>query len=342
MPLDSRKQALLQAIVVHYVDRAEPVGSSFLAAQTELNVRSATIRHELAEMTDLGYLRQPHTSAGRIPSDLGYRFYVDHLMRRRPLSAPHARRIHRAGASAAEGVEELLSETCRVLTGLTRYTSVASPPSEDDAVVRQIHLSRISPTRLLVVLVVNSGQVLHRFHQIDETWTDSQIERLGGRLSELLVGEPARSAAEMTSSPRDTATWGDLLDQLLQLVARGVQAESEQIFVEGASRVLDQPEFREAERAEPVVRFLEERKTALEMLRALASSGEMAISIGHENPTELLSDASLVLARYRAGSRSTGWVGLLGPTRMNYASASAAVKCAAESLSGNLSRLGLD
>src|SRR5688500_10571133 len=179
MVLDRRKQALLQAIVMHYVDRAEPVGSHFLAAQEALRVRSATIRNELSEMTDLGYLRQPHTSAGRIPSDLGYRYYVDHLMTWERLSSAHARAIRNTQRINEGDLEQLLVQTCRVLSGLTRCTSVASPPTTAEAVIRQVHLVQPAPRRLLAVVVLDNGQVLHRFAEITADLTPAQVTRLG-------------------------------------------------------------------------------------------------------------------------------------------------------------------
>src|SRR5207247_2340961 len=157
MELDLRKQALLQAIVDTYVRSAEPVGSEWLAAHQNLGVRSATIRNEMAELTELGLLRQPHTSAGRVPSDQGYRYYVDRLMNRRPLPAPHVRPLRELGRLSDGDVEELLRQTCRVLSSLTRYTSVAAPPVAEHPRIRQVHLAKMSERQLLLVVVLDNG-----------------------------------------------------------------------------------------------------------------------------------------------------------------------------------------
>src|SRR5215210_2872490 len=178
MELDRRKQLLLQAIVQSYVRSAEPIGSEWLATNQELGVRSATIRNELAEMTDLGYLRQPHTSAGRVPSDLGYRYYVDHLMRWDPLPAGDARAIRSAHRMSDGDVEQLLVQTCRVLSSLTGYTAVASPPAAGEPIVRQVHLVQVAAQQLLAVVVLDNGQVVHRFADVPQTLTPAQATRL--------------------------------------------------------------------------------------------------------------------------------------------------------------------
>jgi len=342
MVLDRRKQALLRAIVTHYVERAEPVGSHFLASQQSLGVRSATIRNELSEMTDLGYLRQPHTSAGRIPSDLGYRYYVDHLMTWERLSAAHARAIRGAHRFNEGDLEQLLTQTCRVLSSLTRYTSVASPPAADEVAVRQVHLVQVAPRRLLAVVVLDNGQVLHRFAEITADLTPSVVTRLGNVLEAHLRDCPVSRIPQAPPAIDEAAGHEEVLKTLLAVIGRGLAGEEGDVFMEGASHILEQPEFREANRVEPLVRFLEERKTAYEALQKLLSQAELTVSIGQENPHESMHEVSVVVARYHAGPRSTGWVGVVGPTRMQYEQAVPAVQYAARVLSETLARLGFD
>jgi heat-inducible transcriptional repressor len=340
MVLDRRKQTLLQAIVVHYVQRAEPVGSHFLAAQEALGVRSATIRNELSEMTDLGYLRQPHTSAGRIPSDLGYRYYVDHLMTWDRLSAAHARAIRNAQRLNEGDLEQLLTQTCRVLSSLTRYTSVASPPTTEEAVVRQVHLVQTGPRRLLAVVVLDNGQVVHRFAEVGTDLSPAEVTRLGnvvdGHLRDCSVSRVPSTPPQVD----EVAGHEEVLRSVLTAIRRGLSGEESDVLMEGASHILEQPEFRESNRVEPLVRFLEERKTAYETLQNLLSREELTVSIGQENPHESMHEVSVVVARYNAGPRSSGWVGVLGPTRMQYEQAVPAVQYAARVLSETLTRLG--
>lgn len=338
MFLDRRKQGLLQAIVVTYVDRAEPVGSQFLAANSVLGVRSATIRNELAEMTDLGYLRQPHTSAGRIPSDLGYRYYVDHLMTWERLSAVDARAIRGAHKVSEGDLEQLLIQTCRVLSSLTRYTSMATPPTSEEPAVRQVHLAQMSPQRLLAVVVLENGQVVHRFTEALRALSPAEVTQLSNALDAVARGVPV-SRLDQVTIPEELTPYADVLRALLGVIGRGAAEEETDLVVEGASRMLEQPEFREANRVEPLVRFLEERRTAYEMLRALLSEHSFAVAIGQENPHEAMHEVSVVAARYEAGDRTCGWLGVVGPTRMHYDQVVPAVQYAARALSETLSRL---
>lgn len=342
LELDERKQTLLEAIVINYVDRAEPVGSTFLASLETLKVRSATIRSELAEMTDLGLLRQPHTSAGRVPSDQGYRFYVDHLMPDQSLNRVQMRKMTLAHRAGEGDLEQLLAQTCRILTALTSYTAVASPPASDSPVFRQVQLALVAERRLLIVVVLAGGQVVHRLLEIPAGFTLQQIQQASNRLAALLEDQSAARATELRGTDYEAPPGcRELLDSVLGQIAQGLASEAEHLFIEGASRVLDQPEFRDGGRAEPIVRFLEERRTALQLLSKVMAQRDVAISIGSENPVPSLHEISLVIARYGAGGSSSGWVGVLGPTRMQYAQAAAAVRSAAAALTTLLAQLEL-
>lgn len=342
MHLDRRKQSLLEAIVVTYVQRAEPVGSQFLASNEALGVRSATIRNELAEMTDLGYLRQPHTSAGRIPSDLGYRYYVDHLMTWDRLSPGDTRAI-RAGMKVSEGdVEQLLLQTSRILSSLTRYTSVVTPPASREPVVRQVHLAQMAPSRLLAVVVLDNGQVVHRFCDTVRALSPSEVTKVGNALDAVLGDLPVSQVGQASPEVESLEGFEEVIRSLIGVIRAGLAGDEGEIYLEGARHILEQPEFREANKVEPLVRFLEERRSAFEMLRKLLSEDSVKISIGHENPHESMREVSLVAARYSAGTGTYGWVGVLGPTRMHYAQAVPAVQYVARALSETLARLGLD
>ena len=339
MNLDRRKQMLLEAIVMAYVQRAEPVGSQFLASQESLGVRSATIRNELAEMTDLGYLRQPHTSAGRIPSDQGYRYYVDHLMAWDRLSPTDARTIRGAQKLSDGDLEQLLAQTCRVLSSLTRYTSVATPPTSEEPLIRQVHVVQVAPSRLLAVVVLDNGQVVHRFCETTRQITPTVITQLGNALDDLLGDLPISRAGSVSPRIDELHAYEEELRALLSVIGRGLADEEGELLVDGASHMLEQPEFREANRVEPLVRFLEARRSAYETLWSMVRDHEITVSIGQENPHEAMHEVSVVAARYGAGSRTYGWVGVLGPTRMHYAQALPAVQYAAKTLTETLTRL---
>jgi heat-inducible transcriptional repressor len=337
--LDHRKQLLLQAIVDIYVGRAEPVASEWLASHHDLGVRSATIRNEMAAMTEMGYLRQPHTSAGRVPSDMGYRYYVDRLMSWGQLSQVEATAIKGIGRLSEGQVEELLTQTCRVLTSLTRLTSVALPPSQKAARVRQIHLVQMAQNQVLMVIVMEGGQIHHRFVELPQRLTPFEVATLSTTLDEMFRAVPEGAPVTLPEAPAEMRPLQHSLRQLVSAAERTLCRNDEEFVVEGTSHMLEQPEFREADRVEPIIRLLEERKSAYEMLRNLVKDHPTAVVIGAEHPSRELQECSLVAARYRVGERMSGWIGLIGPTRMHYARAVPVVDLAARALSRALTRL---
>lgn len=339
MELDRRKKALLGVVVDAYVARAEPVGSEWIAAAGNLGVRSATIRNELAEMTDLGYLRQPHTSAGRIPSTLGYRYYVDHLMASVRLPAPDTRPLLSIERYTEGDVEQLLVQTCRMLSDLTHYTAVAAPPTAGEVRVRSIHLAQMGDSQVLLVGVLESGRIIHRFVELPAPVTPSEVTRLSNGLHEMLRGA-APSGFAAAQVPAGLAAQEETLRLLAGVLQRGLGEESGDVFLQGASHMLEQPEFRAADRVEPLIRLLEERRSAYEQLRDLLAERSLAVVIGEENPHAAFQECSVVMARYRAGGM-TGWVGVVGPTRMCYPRAVPAVRLAARALGEAFSRIGL-
>jgi heat-inducible transcriptional repressor len=343
MELDPRKQSLLQAIIDVYVRSAEPVGSEWLAANQNLGVRSATIRNEMAELTELGLLRQPHTSAGRVPSDRGYRYYVDRLMHRRPVPAPHARPLRELGRVSDGDVDDLLRQTCRALSSLTRFTSVASPPISEHPRIRQVHLTKMSDRQLLVVVVLGNGCLIHRFAEPPRRLSPAEVERLSSALDRLLNGaEAACIAAAAQRIPGELSAYRETIHLLLGVVERSLGQEEGDLYLEGASHMLEQPEFRDAGKVEPLIRLLEARKIAFETLQEMLSGDPWTVVIGSENPQQEFQECSLVAARYGAGRSAAGWIGVVGPTRMPYGDTVPAVKMAAWALTQAFARIGLD
>jgi len=340
--LDPRKQLLLQAIVNSYVRSAEPVGSEWLASHQDLGVRSATIRNELSEMTELGYLLQPHTSAGRVPSDLGYRYYVDRLMTWARLAPAEVRALRGAGNLSGVDVELLLTQTCRVLSSLTHYTSFASPPVSEAPIVRQVHVAQMSPVQLLLVVVLGGGQIIHRFVEIPQSLTPAQAGCLSPLLDSLLVGRTLPTTAQELAVPPEARSLEPVLRTLIGALERALADEGPQLHMEGTSHILGQPEFRESQKVEPLIRLLEERKTAFQSLRTLLTGSALSVVIGAENLRTELHECSVVAARYEVSARSAGWIGVLGPTRMSYDHAMPVVSLAARALSRAFSRLRVE
>lgn len=340
LDLDARKQTLLKYVVHDYVATAEPVASKTLVMRYQLQVKSATVRHELAEMSEMGYLRQPHTSAGRIPSDRGYRVYVDYLMPpERPLPAAYERARWLQQRLGLE-LEEILRQTCRILASVTQYTAVASTPERESVSVRQVLLTQLDKRHVLMVGVMTDGSVLHRILDVPSPVVPTQLSMVSDLLTRLAVRR-AEPAAEPVVPPAAREV-GDLLSRAEAALRDMLKPEdSGAVVVEGTSNMVRQPEFRDSEKLEPILGFLEERRALIEVLRRAAARPCVTVTIGQESPEPSLRECSVVAARYRAGAGSSGAIGVIGPTRMEYRFAIPTVGLLAETLSQLLEDLGI-
>lgn len=344
-PLDARKAFILQAVVQDYVATAEPVGSEAVVERYGLRVSSATVRNEMAEMAEMGYLRQPHVSAGRIPSDLGYRYYVQHLMKPVPVSrllSPQQKNLLLLDNPEVGEVQRLLQTACRLLAEATRYASVATAPETDVVSVRHILLSQPAPARLLLVVVASSGEVEHRLIPVSTPLSEQQLAWFERVLQERYSARPVRDLlrVEPTSPPNEMPVAEPVWKRVEQAAQDCIEALSQQeVFLEGLQHMLEQPEFRQVERLYPVISLLEQPHTLMRLLQRLGASGGVQVLIGEENPLPEMRCCSFVASPYRIGDRVAGTVSVLGPTRMHYEVATAAVEYIAQALSRVLTHL---
>jgi heat-inducible transcriptional repressor len=341
MELDERKQKILGAVVRDYIETARPVGSEDLAARHAWGVKSATIRSAMADLSDLGLLRQPHTSAGRVPSDRGYRFYVDHLMVAGAVtSAP-------ATDEQAVDLERLLRQTCALLTRMTSYTSVATPPRPADTRLSRVFVSPAGDGRLLLVALFSTGQAENRLlSPLPEAAeaTASEIVALGNALGAAYAGGTldAIGAAEPTAAPREFGPAQRARFEALALTLRRMAqeaAQEDQVVLEGTGEILRQPEFRDVAKIESVLETLQHRSLLYQSLSDQLWQSDTAVVIGQENRVEAMRECSVVTAAYFVGARERGTIGVVGPTRMDYDRAVPAVSFFARTLSQTLTRL---
>ncbi len=345
MSLDERKCKILGAVVRDYVSTVRPVGSEELAARHAWGVKGATIRNELAELSDLGYLRQPHTSAGRIPSDQGYRFYVDHLMVLRDAD-PDTPAPPKDESFSAE-LDALLRQTCALLTRTTSYTSVATPPRPADTRVNQILLSAVGDGRLLMVVVLSTGQVINRLVPEFPGVGAADLTALGNALNSVYGGQSLDTVTSAESLPPPTpdefspslrAVFGTLLAAVQKTIH--VAADEDSVYLEGASEILRQPEFRDSPKLDGLLETLQRRTLLFQTLSRALLGPEVTVVIGTENHVATMHECSVVTASYFIGTRERGTIGVVGPTRMDYDRAIPAVGFFARTLTQTLSRLG--
>ena len=344
-PLDHRKQSILKAVVVDYVKTAEPVGSKTLLDRHTLGVKSATIRNEMADLADLGYLRQPHTSAGRIPSDMGYRYFVNRLMDIDALPSSVESSARKKLSHFQSEVDLVIEHTCRMLADISRYMGVATHPAVRDAAISHVTVSGVAPKKLLVVLLLDNGRVLHGL--VDFDWQSRNVdqEHATNYISERLRGLRLDTLADDSSGDADSPdeeAMNDLLKLVRELAGNemGASAETE-VHFEGAGYILRQPEFRDVERLEAFMSVFEEKRAVHRMLAVAENASDTTVVIGSEIPVGGMRDCSVVATRYRVGGRGSGVIGIVGPTRMDYGRAVSSVRMMSDVLGDLLTGLAL-
>jgi heat-inducible transcriptional repressor len=332
-PLDERKEHILREIVEGYVRRGEPVGSKIVADAADLGVSSATIRNEMAILEREGYISHPHTSAGRIPTDKGYRYYVDVLA---PKVAPvpqRRREIERNLVGAFSALDDLLERTSQILAELTDYTSLAAMPSKQGARLRRIELVRLGPQRLLLICIGDDG------------WHDDRLIELDNEVSDTVMDDALRRANAVVGdqSPHDAAAMiGELpaaaeVTPVLHGIAEGLRAvdrSASRLYTGGTAKLIV---WEPVDTAQRVLEMLE--AGGVEPLLPLPAPNAITVRIGRELALEDVRDLSLIATGYTMGNR-TGSVGILGPTRMDYPTVIATVAEVASTLSRVLRQLG--
>lgn len=334
--LNERRRRVLQALVEEYIASATPVGSKTLVARYDLGCSPATVRSELSILEETGYVAQPHVSAGRVPTDTGYRSFVDEILEQRPIAAE--RSISAPLRRAAE-IDDLMRETSAALTRLTNCLAVTVAPSVSTARVKRLDLLSMSPRRVIFVLITESGQVVNRSIEIESEATPEDVGLLERALNSALTGKkaseirPLRDAASAEDAgAAPTPLTGRLVSRILDVILDALgEADRDRLFHVGVPALLAQPEFHDAERARPLIEFLEDGIAVLGALSEALDNRALAVRIGHENSRAELGNLSIVAMNYGSGS-ADGLIGVIGPTRMDYGRAIAAVRTVADGL----------
>ncbi len=330
--LNERRRRVLQALVNQYIESAQPVASKALVERYDLGCSPATVRNELAILEETGFVFQPHISAGRVPTDSGYRTFVDDILAGQWVDTDDESVRADLLAHASE-VDELLRETSALLTHLTDYAAVVVAPTVSLARIKRVDLLSMAPRRALFVLITESGRVINRSIELAEDSSPERLAEVERALNASLIGKraadirPLRSALE--GEQPTSALLGQVLDEILDSLD---EADRDRLYSGGVRALLGQPEFHDAERVRPVIAALEEGISMLDALSdALAAPG-VTVRIGHENMREGLSGVSIVATNYGAG-HTDGVLGVVGPTRMDYQRAIDAVRSVAKGVS---------
>ena len=330
--LDERKAAILRAVVEEYIATAQPVGSAHVAQAASLAVSSATVRNEMAVLEHEGYLVQPHTSAGRIPTDKGYRFFVDHLTAPGTLEAEQRQRVREFFDTAHGELERMLHDTSRLLANLTDYAAVVVGPPHEAAVIRAAHLVRLAPRVALVVVVFGNGVIEKRTVDLADEVDDARLSAASARLAAHLTGHSLGERG--TAAPTGDAVVDALVATAVTSLAGDDQGQPDQVFVGGVSRMA--AAFDAVETVRKVLGALEQQYVVVTLLRDVLDRG-LSVAIGSEHGLEQLATCAVVVSPYQVEGKVSGTIGLLGPTRMNYPQALAAVAMVSQRLGERLS-----
>lgn len=328
--LTDRKKQILKVVVEDYVRTAEPVGSKAIAAEMG-GVSSATIRNELSDLTELGYLEQPHTSAGRVPSPKGYRLYVNELMERQRLSIAETERINQSLQMRMEELDRVISQAGRAVSSLMNYPAYVAATGKKQMTARRFELLPVDEHSCIVVMMMGDNRVKSQLLRMQLKVDTEQMPTLVNLLNSNFTGISADEMNRrlMDVSEQVTPQMFLLLSQTIAYAADVLEeAGQKEVFTVGTSQLLKLPEFRDADKAHQLMSFLSDSKENL----PVPDEGPMKILIGPENVSEALQDTSVVVASYDIGNNMRGLIGVVGPTRMDYGTVAARLSGFAEGL----------
>ena len=321
MQLDERKRKILQAIIRNYLETGEPVGSRTISKYTDLNLSSATIRNEMSDLEEMGYIVQPHTSAGRIPSDKGYRFYVDTMMEEKDREIEEIKELM---LQKEDKMDLLLKQVAKVLAVNTNYATMISSPQYHRNKLKFIQLSRVDETQLLAVIVVEGNVIKNQLLPVTESLDDETMMKLnillnthlnGLSLEEINLGTIAKLKAQ-------AGIHGDIVGEVLDAVAEAIRADEDlEIYTSGTNNIFKYPELADQTRASELITTFEEKQvlsTLVHETLADENSTGIQVYIGNESPIQSMKDCSVVTATYELEEGMKGTIGIIGPKRMDY------------------------
>lgn len=321
MDLDERKQKILNAIIANYLETGEPVGSRTISKYTDLNLSSATIRNEMADLEEMGYIIQPYTSAGRIPSDQGYRFYVDQMMIQRKEEEGERKAL----LAKVDKMENLLQQVARVLAMNTNYATMVTAPQYKDTKLKFIQLSQVDENQLLAVIVVEGNVVKNKLIDVEEPLANDEVLKLNILLNSFLQGLSLQEInLELMQTMRIQAGMhAPILEHIFTGITDAIaKARELEVYTSGTTNILKYPELGSVERASQLLGVLEEKKALVELIdEARQENGNdqnIQVYIGEEAPVQNMKDCSIVTATYELEEGVKGTIGIIGPKRMDY------------------------
>lgn len=328
MDLDERKLKILQAIIRNYLETGEPVGSRTISKYTDLNLSSATIRNEMADLEELGYIVQPHTSAGRIPSDKGYRLYVDQMLAEKEEKLDHAtqevKEMHQMLLEKEDKMESILKQMAKMLAVNTNYATLVTAPQVKGNKIKFLQLSRVDVGQLLATIVVEGNVIKNNMIHVEKSLDDETLLKLNILLNTNLNGLPIEdiNLAMVTKLKQQAGIYDGIIAEVMDAVAAVIRENDDiEIYTSGANNIFKYPELSDNQRASELINTLEEKQMLTELVQdSMADENNTGIQvyIGNETPVQTMKDCSVVTATYELEEGVKGTIGIIGPRRMDY------------------------
>lgn len=321
MQLDERKTKILQAIIRNYLETGEPVGSRTISKYTDLNLSSATIRNEMSDLEEMGYILQPHTSAGRIPSDKGYRFYVDAMMAEKEREVVEMKEML---LERQDKMEVLLKQVAKVLAQNTNYATMISAPQTQRNKVKFVQLSRVDANQILAVIVVEGNVIKNNILSVNQELTDETLLKLNILLNTHLNGLSIDeiNLGMIAAMKQQAGIHSDIVSEVIDAVAEAIKADEDlEIYTSGTNNILRYPELADNQRASDLINTFEEKQMLSGLVQNMSEDETgtgIQVYIGDETPVQTMKDCSVVTATYELGEGMKGTIGIVGPKRMDY------------------------
>ena len=335
MVLDERKKQILKAVIEEYIGAAEPVSSGAIVEKYDLGFSSATIRNDMADLEHEGYLEKPHTSAGRVPSVKGYRFYVDELLNDENISLEEIEYIKENLQTKVNEIEDLTKITTNTISEMTHYTTVAIGPDSSSNIIKDIKFILLGERLLMAVILTENGAVKETIIKYDEDVSQNQINDLNVTFNNKLRGKPLekidKPMEEYILSTMESQV--NVIKPIIQQLNKSLE-ETSKIYLEGASKVFDFPEFSKIDTAKNFLSILDTKEEMLEIFNS-GLAKDINVYIGDENENVDLKDLSIITFKHRVGDQDLGTIGIIGPKRMNYSKVISIMKYISKKLNEN-------
>ncbi len=333
MDIDKRKEIILKAIIEEYIDSAEPVSSAVLISKYPIDLSSATIRNEMAELEKMGLIQKPYSSAGRIPSELGYRYYVDRLVVDAELSKEEVSTIKDVLLEKASTLDEFLNVASTTLSELTHYTSIAISPDINEDLIKDVEFILLGDSTLMAIILTECGVIKEAIIKFEDNITSEIVKDLKFIFKKKLIGRPLSVIDGKVEEYilEEVKVSAQIIKKIIEELNR-ILNDSERVYLKGTSKILKFPELKDEKVFENILNVLDDKESFKEMLSLPETSAEIKVYIGDENELEELKDFSLITMSGKINNKNAGTIGILGPTRMDYSKVIAIMKKMAKTI----------